>query len=159
MVKKFLRRSVDRFSKIGLRKKKKQVWRSPKGRDNKMREKRKGYPATVSIGYGTEKKGRGKINEKIPKAVNNLRDLEKMTKMNIAIVGKIGNKKKMEIIKKAKEKGIEIANVNSKKFLRKIERQKMFKKKIKESKVEEKKKEKAKNEKTKSKDKTSGDKK
>ena len=38
---KFLRRTWSRYSKLGKRRKKKQVWRKPTGRDNKMREKRK----------------------------------------------------------------------------------------------------------------------
>ena len=48
---KFLRRTWSRYSKLGKQRKKKQIWKAPKGRDNKMREKRKGYPAVVSIGY------------------------------------------------------------------------------------------------------------
>jgi ribosomal protein L32E len=38
---KFLRRIWSRYSKLGKKRKKKQVWRKPRGRDNKMREKRK----------------------------------------------------------------------------------------------------------------------
>ncbi|MBD3247626.1 hypothetical protein GF378_03335, partial [Candidatus Pacearchaeota archaeon] len=62
--KKFIRRMHRRHSKLGKKRKKKQVWRKPTGRDNKMREKRKGYPAVVSVGYRTEKEKRGKINGK-----------------------------------------------------------------------------------------------
>ena len=50
---KFLRRQAARYAKFGNGKGKKAKWRKPTGRDNKMREKRKGYPAVVSIGYGT----------------------------------------------------------------------------------------------------------
>ncbi len=48
---KFLRRIHNRYSKLGRRRKKKQIWRRPTGRDNKMRERRRGYPARVQIGY------------------------------------------------------------------------------------------------------------
>ncbi len=130
---KFVRRSVDRYSKLGLRRKKKQVWRSPKGRDNKMRAKRRGYPATVSIGYGKDREMRGTIEDKKPILIYNLKDLEKVKKENIALIGKVGKKKKEEIVKKAKEKKVEIANVNSNKFLKQIERHK----KLKEKKIEE----------------------
>ena len=41
MKKKFLRRDSVRFSKIGKNRKKIQKWRKPKGRDSKMRLKRK----------------------------------------------------------------------------------------------------------------------
>jgi len=60
MMKKFLRRTWNRYTKLGRKRKKKQKWRRPTGRDNKMREKRRGYPKIVSVGYknsGKEKPG------------------------------------------------------------------------------------------------------
>jgi len=116
---KFTRRTWNRYSKLGKRKKKKQVWRRPGGRDNKMREKRKGYPATVSIGYSKDKKIKGKVQGKNPTIVNNVNDLEKMKKSEIIILGRMGKKKKIELAKKAKEKGLEIYNLNIKRFLQK----------------------------------------
>ncbi len=118
---KFLRRSSDRYSKLGRKRKKKQVWRNPTGRHNKMREKRKGYPAIVSIGYRTEKSLRGKIKGKDPIRVMNVKDLGKLGKENIAIIGKVGRKKRIEIIKVAKEKNIEIANLGVEKIVEKKE--------------------------------------
>jgi len=115
---KFLRRISNRYSRLGRKRKKKQVWRNPTGRHNKMREKRKGYPIIVSIGYRTEKDSRGKINGKMPVKIMNVRGLEKIGKNNIIIIGNIGRKKKMEIIKIAKERNIEIANRNFEKMLR-----------------------------------------
>jgi len=47
--KRFLRRLTNRYLKLGKKRKKKQKWRKPKGRHNKMREKERGYPAVVSI--------------------------------------------------------------------------------------------------------------
>ncbi|MGD9275703.1 MAG: eL32 family ribosomal protein [Candidatus Pacearchaeota archaeon] len=152
----FLRRSVDKYSKLGKGRKKKQKWKRPTGRDNKMREKRRGYPAVVSVGYKNKEKARGQIKDMKPVIVNNLKNLEKIGKNNIAIIGKVGNKKKMEIIKEAEKKKIEIANVNAKKFTKKIERKKMLKQKNKEDKkkieTKKEKKEKAKEEKKKSKE-------
>ncbi len=115
-----MRRTWKNYSKLGRGRKKKQVWRKPTGRDNKMREKKKGYPAVVSIGYRTDKKIRNTIENKKPKIVNNLKDLESMKKNEIAILSRIGKKKKMEIVKKAKEMKIEIHNLNIKKWLKKI---------------------------------------
>lgn len=115
---KFLRRSWDRYSKLGKGRKKKQTWRKPTGRDNKMREKKKGYPVVVSIGYGTEKKSRGKLKEKKPVIVKNIKELEKIKENEIAVIGKVGKKKKMEIAKKAKEMKIKIYNMNPEKFLK-----------------------------------------
>jgi len=114
----FLRRTGNRFSKLGKGRKKKQKWRKPTGRDNKMREKRKGYPAVVKIGYKQDKKLSGVINEKMPMMIMNIRDLEKIKKNDVGIIGKVGQKKKIEIAKIAKEKKIKIYNLNAGKFLR-----------------------------------------
>ena len=111
MVKKFLRRTWSRYSKLGKGRKKKQVWRRPTGRDNKMREKKKGHPAVVSIGYKSDKKIRGIINEKKPVLVMNIKDLEKLNKNEIAIIGKIGKKKKIELVEKSKEMKIKLHNI------------------------------------------------
>ena len=121
---KFLRRSWDRYSKLGKKNKKKRKWRRPTGRDNKMKEKRRGYSAVVSIGYGTKKELKQKFAGKKPIFVRNLNDLKKISKNEIAIIGKVGARKKIEIIKKAEEMKIEIFNINAKKFLKEYERRK-----------------------------------
>lgn len=124
MAKKFLRRTWKRYSKLGKGKKKKQIWRSPKGRHSKTREKRKGYPKPVSIGYKKDKKLRDKINGKIPVIIHNIKELEKIKNEEIAIIGKVGKRKKIEIVKKAEEKKIPVHNINVKKFLEKIKENK-----------------------------------
>ena len=116
---KFLRRIWNRYNKLGKRKRKKQVWRRPKGRDNKMREKRKGYPIVVSVGYKKKKSERKTI-----RVVRNIKDLEKTRKNEMIIIGNIGKKKKIEIAKKAIKMKIPIQNINIKKFLKKSEKQK-----------------------------------
>lgn len=115
---------MKRFSKFGKGKGKRAKWRKPTGRDNKMRESRKGHPSMVSIGYRTIKKLREKINEKTPVKVMNLKDLEKIKNNEIGIVGKVGQKKKIEIVKKAKELKIELKNINVASFLKKQEKEK-----------------------------------
>ena len=142
----FFRRVGNRFSKLGKGRKKKQKWRRPTGRDNKMREKRKGYPAVVQIGYKQDGKTRGEVNEKKPVMVMNVKDLGKIGKNQIGIVGSVGKKKKIEIAKVAKEKKIEIYNLNAGKFLKKVEKEKKAKKKPEVKKVEKKKEEKLKSE-------------
>lgn len=119
---KFLRRSHDRYSKLGKRRKKKQVWRKPTGRDNKMREKRRGYPPIVSIGYSSKKEELGKLKGKNPILVKNIKDLEKIGKEDIVVLAALGKKKKLEIAKAAKEKKIDIANLNPEKFVKKNEK-------------------------------------
>lgn len=110
----FLRRNAIKHSKFGKRRKKKQVWRKPKGRDNKMREKRKGKPPVVSIGYQ-----KPKSEKKHVKIIQNLNDFEKIKENDMIIFGNIGKRKKLEIAKKAYEKKIPILNLNVKKFLEK----------------------------------------
>ena len=139
---KFLRRDVRRFFKFGKGRGKKAKWRKPTGRDNKMREKRKGYPVVVSIGYGTDKNKKGKIKERIPVKINNIQELENLNKNQIGIVGKIGKKKKIELVRKAKELKIELQNINIDSFLKKLEKnqedEKLKKPEKKENKIEEK---------------------
>jgi large subunit ribosomal protein L32e len=115
---KFLRHTAHKYSKLGLRRKKKKVWRRPTGRDNKMREQRRGHPALVAIGYSTDKKTRGNIMGKTPVRINNLSQMEKINKNDIAMLGNVGMKKKIEIAKKAKEMNIEIYKLNIDKFLK-----------------------------------------
>ena len=116
MAKKFLRRVWSRYAKLGKGRKKKQKWKKPTGRDNKMREKRKGYPAVVSLGYKKKKENMGKIQDKIPVLINTFKDLNKINAKNIAIIGNIGKKKKIEIAKKIKEKNIQVYNMNPQLF-------------------------------------------
>jgi large subunit ribosomal protein L32e len=124
---KFLRRDSKRYSKLGKKRRKKQVWRKPKGRDNKIGGKRKGYPAAVSIGYGKKKELRGRIENKKPFFVRNIKDLEKVNENNIILLGKIGKKRKIEIIKKARERKIPIFKMNLDKSLKKLEKNKIKK--------------------------------
>jgi len=120
----FLRRVWTRHSKLGMRRKNKQKWVRPTGRHNKIRGKLRGYPVSVSIGYTSSKDERGKINGKIPLLVTNLKELEKAKKENIIIVGKIGTKKKLEIMNMAQEKKIEVYRIDPKKFVEKNSRKK-----------------------------------
>jgi len=117
VVKKFLKRDTKRFSKFGKKRKKLLSWRKPKGRDNKMREKRRGYAAVVKIGYKTE------IQEKAI-LIKNLKDLSNLKNNDKVILGNIGKKNKIEIVKKAKEMKIKISNLNINSFLKEIEKTK-----------------------------------
>jgi len=96
---KFLRRTFNRYSKLGKRRKKKQVWRRPTGRDNKMREKRKGYPPIVSIGYKKNKR-----LEKKMIVVRNIKDLDTIKKNETVIIGKNRNEEKNRDNKKVERK-------------------------------------------------------
>jgi len=111
---KFLRTDSNRFSKLGKNRKKLQKWRAAKGRDNKIREKRKSYPTAPSIGYKKDREINGKINGKIPLRVENMKDLMNVGKDKVIILGRVGAKKKIELIKKAEELKLEIINLRRK---------------------------------------------
>ena len=112
---KFRRRGWYKHKRIGKGKRRKVGWRKPKGRDNKMRESRKGKPPLVSIGYKRQSSGKKRI------IVYNVKDLENVKKGYLVILGKTGKKKKVEMAKKASEMKIKFENVNIKKILRKNE--------------------------------------
>ena len=114
-MKKFLRRVTKRHLKLGRRRKKKQKWHRPRGRDNKMREKRKGRPKTVSIGYKSPSH-EGTANKEI--IVKNVSDLENIGKNSVVFLAHVGKRKKTEIVRKALEKNISIKNLNVKNFLK-----------------------------------------
>jgi len=82
----FLRRGWYKHKRIGKGKKRKVGWRKPKGRDNKMRESRKGKPPIVSIGYKKQKDNRKK------RIIYSIKDLENANKNDIIILGKTGKK-------------------------------------------------------------------
>jgi len=105
MTKKFLRTGTKRYKKLGKNRRKKEKWRRARGRDNKIREKRKGRLKKVEIGFRTNKSERGKIEGKIPVFVENLKQVEKIKKGDVIIIRRVGKKKRREIEKKIKEKG------------------------------------------------------
>jgi ribosomal protein L32E len=76
----------------------------------------------VEVGYKNQVSTRHLLNEKQPVLISNLADLSKVGKDNIAVIAKIGMKLKMQIIKEAMAKKIEIYNVNAKKYLKESER-------------------------------------
>ena len=110
------------MSKLGKGRKNKQIWRRPKGRDNKMRERKKGHPASVSLGFRTEKENRNKINGKNPIMIYKIEDLKKIGKEDIAILGKMGKRKKIQIMEEAKKSKIKINNINEDKLLKKLKK-------------------------------------
>ena len=124
----FLRRHTSFRSRLGRKRKKIQTWRRATGRHNKVRLKRKGYPIKVMIGFRTPSVERDLIQDTKPIKVMNVKELSKVGKGQSAIIGKVGNKKRLEILKAAKEKKIIVANLNVKKKIKSIEN-KMEKKK------------------------------
>jgi len=129
----FIRRETTRHPKLKNRRKNIR-WRKPRGRDNKMRLRERGYPKVVSVGYKKPEKEKQKEIIK----VNNIKDLMGVKQGQEIKLGKIGKKKKLKIATKAKEKKIKILNLNINKFLKEIEKEKLIRIKRLEKEMKEK---------------------
>ena len=121
MTAKFLRVDSNKYSKLGVRRKKKQKYRKPTGRDNKIRLNYAGRLRKVRIGFKNEKTGRGLIEGMKPIVVNNVNDLNKIGEGMIGLLGKIGNKRRKEIAEAILKKDVKLLKFNAKKVLDKIE--------------------------------------
>jgi len=104
----FKRQESWRYKRI------KENWRKPRGLDNKMRKKARGWPPSPNKGYRNQKEVRGihpsGFHERM---VKNLRELEKVNPEfeAIRIAHTVGNKKRTEIVNRAKDIGIRILNL------------------------------------------------
>jgi large subunit ribosomal protein L32e len=125
---KFQRTKYRAYVKLGSGQKSKLKYKRAKGRHNKTRQKWRGRPPMVEVGYKNKCETRGLIQNKKPMLITNLTELAKATKENIIIVGKIGMKAKIEIAKEIQKKNLETANLNVKKFLKECERELKFRK-------------------------------
>ena len=91
----------------------KKAWRKPKGRHSKLRMKESARGKMPSPGYGSPKSVRGLNRQGLAEIkVSRPADLEGVQKKgNIIVVsGTVGRKKKIEILKRAEEKGLKVAN-------------------------------------------------
>ncbi|RLG77987.1 MAG: 50S ribosomal protein L32e [Thermoprotei archaeon] len=88
-------------------------WRRPRGIDNPIRMKEKGYPPIVSVGYRTPRCIRGLHPTGLrPVVVHSTKELESLdpSEVIIYIGSTVGAKKRAEIVSRAKELGFLIAN-------------------------------------------------
>ncbi|MBS3143726.1 50S ribosomal protein L32e [Candidatus Woesearchaeota archaeon] len=120
-------------------KKLKDKWIRPKGIQSKLRLRKKGKGKIPRIGYGTPKDKKYLIKNKKVVLIKNMNDLENI-KNPIIISSKVGLRKKLEIVTKAKELKLEILNIkDADKFIedvkKKLEEKKKQKQKIKEKKT------------------------
>jgi len=104
---KFIRQESWRYKRL------KENWRRPRGLDNKIRKKVKGWPASPNSGYRGPKESR-RLHPSAFKEVMvfNLNDLNKIAPEleAIRIASSVGNRKRAEIIREARERGIHILN-------------------------------------------------
>lgn len=95
---KFIRQDTHRAKKFQIK------WRKPKGMHSKLRLNKKGHQKSPSQGYRAPKK----IRIIKPFLIYTLKDLDNKSGI---IASRLGIKKKIELLKKAKEKKVDILNV------------------------------------------------
>ncbi|MCB9358580.1 hypothetical protein H6503_01490 [Candidatus Woesearchaeota archaeon] len=101
MSKEFPRYNSHKLKKLARK------WRKPRGLHNKVRLSHKGYTKLVKVGYGTA----GKIQ---PLVVKNLTDIAALKAgTEIVVSSSLGQKKRLELIKKAEELKLKIINIKS----------------------------------------------
>ena len=103
----FVRQESWRYKRV------KKSWRKPKGIDNKMQEKRKGYPSMVSIGYRGPKAVRG-LHPSGYQVVHvaNIYELDEVDKDTEAVMIRrtVGMRKRQHIIDTASDLGLKVLN-------------------------------------------------
>ncbi|MAH49458.1 hypothetical protein CMI37_26785 [Candidatus Pacearchaeota archaeon] len=116
---KFLRTAWHKQIKLGKTVKKKRKWRAAKGRHNKLRLGEAGRARRPKVGWGSKKEKGKEIL-----VIQNLKQLEELKDVKEILIGKVGKKKRAEMIKMANEKKIKILNKYRKVVKEKVEESK-----------------------------------
>ncbi|MBI2138527.1 hypothetical protein HYU13_02985 [Candidatus Woesearchaeota archaeon] len=92
----------------------KEKWRKPKGIHSKVRMKKRGYQAVVSIGYGTGSHSWKDEKGLLIRKVCSIRDILSMDgKRECALLsGTVGMKKRLALLKEGKQKGISFRGID-----------------------------------------------
>jgi large subunit ribosomal protein L32e len=108
----FKRQDWFRFKRIGT------SWRRPKGLHSGMRKQLKHRPAIVKIGYRSPALVRGLHPSGLEDVlIHNVKELEALNPetQGARVASTVGKRKRIEIVKKAKELGIKIFNISKEK--------------------------------------------
>jgi len=115
----FTRQDAHKKAKLGAK------WRKSRGLHSKIRLGVAGRAKGVSQGYRSPKKTRGLHKSGLQRSlIRTITDLDKLNPKGncIIISSSLGNKKRVEILKKAKEKNFDIVNIkNPEDYIKKVE--------------------------------------
>lgn len=107
---KFLRTDWHKKIRLGKGVKKNQKWHGAKGRQNKLRLNRKGRMQRPKVGWGSDGDIRGFVNGVKTDRVENIQGLKGKNKGEGIIIGKVGEKKRISILKESEKMGLVILN-------------------------------------------------
>jgi len=114
-----IKSKMPKFIRSGAYKKKKLdiKWRKPKGGGSKVRFKFRGHRSMLKIGYGSPTEVKHFLRSGFRSVlVSCIKDLDKVVdkKYECAIISStVGLKKKIDIVRKAKESGIVVGNIKN----------------------------------------------
>ena len=134
----FVRQESWRYKRL------KESWRRPRGLDNKMRRKIKGWPPTVNVGYRGPKATRGLhpsgYKEVLVYNTEGLKKIDPKTQA-VRIAHTVGKRKRAKILVEARKKKITILNLREVKEVveeeKELTEEKEKEEKLKKEKVEE----------------------
>jgi large subunit ribosomal protein L32e len=126
----FVRQESWRYKRLS------ESWRRPRGLDNKMRRKIKGWPPTVNVGYRGPKVARGLHPSGYKEVLAyNTKDLEEIDPKTqaIRIAHTVGKRKRAKILVEARKRKITILNLKEVKEV--VEEKELTEEKEKEEKL------------------------
>lgn len=127
----FIRQDIRKKARLKIK------WRKPRGLDSKIRRKLSGRAKPVSQGYRSPGKIRGLHQSGLqPSIIRTAKDLDNLSpKENCLVISSsLGKRKRVEVLKKAREKNFQVVNIKAEDYIKKAEEAILSRKKAKQEK-------------------------